>query len=102
MSRLDIKGQVRLGRVDAINPSGDYPPGHEELEQGACEDHSLLHATCFWVGHLVTHNLIELNGTSEAFRVTLLPPAGAYLWVKGCLSTGLFAQFQVRLFLALH
>lgn len=68
MSHLDIKGQVALGRVDAINPSCKYPPGHEELGQGACEDHSLLHATWFWVGHLVTHSLIELNGTSGAFR----------------------------------
>lgn len=70
VSPLDLRAQVPLSRVDAINPSCECLTGREELRQESCEDRSLLHATWFWVGHPVTHNLIKINGASKAFRVT--------------------------------
>lgn len=49
----------------------------------------------FGVGHLVTHNLIKINGTSKAPRVTEVISAAADLWEKISLALDLGHLLQI-------
>lgn len=94
--------------VGVMSPTAGRMPGTQAVSvlQGWGVRPARAAVLCvFGVGHLVTHNLIKIHGTSKAPRVTEGISAAADLWGKPLpfpQTWATFSRFQAKLFLTLH